>query len=86
MRDALTRLAQNLSDAHRPGALLLYDEAHLLADDRSRERYPLSSLLAAVGAVQRSGEPQVRVVLTGLPTLTIKRTSEPASASRRRSA
>ena len=71
MRDALVRLSDALADADRPGALLLYDEAHLLADDRSRERYPLSSLLAALGAVQRSGEPRVRVVLTGLPTLSI---------------
>ena len=71
MRDALTRLSDALSASHRPGALLLYDEAQLLADDRSRERYPLSSLLAALGAVQRSGEPRVRIVLTGLPTLTI---------------
>ena len=38
MRDALVRLSETLSAAHRPGALLLYDEAHLLADDRSRER------------------------------------------------
>ena len=71
MRDALARLSEALSAAHRPGALLMYDEAHLLADDRTRERYPLSSLLAALGAVQRSGEPRVRLVLTGLPTLTI---------------
>ena len=71
MRDALVRLSDALADADRPGALLLYDEAHLLADDRSRERYPLSSLLAALGAVQRSGEPRVRIVLTGLPTLSL---------------
>ena len=71
MRDALVRLSDALEDAGRPGALLLYDEAHLLADDRSHERYPLSSLLAALGAVQRTGEPRVRVVLTGLPTLSL---------------
>jgi hypothetical protein len=71
MSDALMRLDEALKAAHRPGALLLYDEGHLLADDRSRERYPLSSLLAALGAVQRSGEPRVRIVLTGLPTLSI---------------
>jgi len=69
--DSLTRLDDALKTAHRPGALLLYDEAHLLADDRSRERYPLSSLLSALGAVQRSGEPRVRIVLTGLPTLSV---------------
>ena len=71
MRDALLRLSDALEDAGRPGALLLYDEAHLLADDRSRERYPLSSLLSALGAVQRSGEPRVRIILTGLPTLSV---------------
>ena len=71
MRDALMRLDEALNTARRPGALLLYDEAHLLGDDRSRERYPLSSLLAALGAVQRSGEPRVRIVLTGLPTLSV---------------
>jgi hypothetical protein len=52
------------------GALLLYDEAHLLADDRPRERYPLSGLLSALGQVQRA-EPRVRVVLSGLPTLSL---------------
>jgi hypothetical protein len=71
MRNALIRLSEAVAAAHRPGALLLYDEAHLLTDDKSRERYPLSSLLAALGAVQRSGEPRVRVVLTGLPTLSV---------------
>ena len=71
MRDALARLSDALAETGRAGALLLYDEAHLLADDKARERYPLSSLLAALGAVQRTGEPRVRVVLTGLPTLSI---------------
>ncbi len=71
MRAALVRLSDALIDAGRPGALLLYDEAHLLSDDRSRERYPLSSLLAALGEVQRSGDPRVRVILSGLPTLSI---------------
>jgi hypothetical protein len=71
MRAALTRLSEGVAAAHQPGALLLYDEAHLLTDDKARERYPLSSLLAALGAVQRSGEPKVRVVLTGLPTLSV---------------
>lgn len=59
-----------LTDGDRAGALLLYDEAHLLADDRSRDRYPLSSLLAALGAVQRE-VPRVRIVLCGLPTLSL---------------
>lgn len=67
---ALTDLDHALAEADRPGALLLYDEAHLLADDRGREQYPLSSLLAAFGRVQREA-PRVRVVLCGLPTLTL---------------
>jgi hypothetical protein len=67
---ALTELDRAIVEADRPGALLLYDEAHLLADDRHREQYPLSSLLAAVGRVQRDS-PRVRIVLCGLPTLTL---------------
>lgn len=68
--DALAELDRALGDADRPGALLLYDESHLLADDRRREQYPLSSLLAAVGRVQRTA-PRVRIILCGLPTLTL---------------
>ena len=70
MRSALAALDGDIADASRPGALLLYDEAHLLADDRSRERFPLSSLLAAFAAIQRE-TPRVRVVLSGLPTLSL---------------
>ena len=57
---------------HRPpGALLLYDEAHLLADDRARERFPLSSLLAAPRARTAIVEPRVRGPPVGLPTLSL---------------
>lgn len=68
--EALAELDRAVGEADRPGALLLYDEAHLLADDRRREQYPLSSLLAALGRVQREA-PRVRIVLCGLPTLTL---------------
>jgi hypothetical protein len=68
--NALTELDRAVREAGRPGALLLFDEAHLLADDRRREQYPLSSLLAALGRVQREA-PRVRIVLCGLPTLTL---------------
>ena len=54
VRRALVDLDATIADGRPRGALLLYDEAHLLADDRSRERYPLSGLLAALGAVQTS--------------------------------
>ena len=67
---ALVELDRAVRDADRPGALLLYDEAHLLADDRRREQYPLSSLLAALGRAQRQAA-RVRIILCGLPTLTL---------------
>ena len=70
MRTAFAQLDSVLSHGDRPGAILLYDEAHLLADDRARERYPLSSLLAALGAMQRD-RPRVRIILCGLPTLSL---------------
>lgn len=70
MRVSLSELFAQLAGSDRAGALLLYDEAHLLADDKARDRYPLSSLLAAVGQAQRS-EPRVRFVLSGLPTLSL---------------
>ncbi len=70
MRTALGQLDSILSHSERPGAILLYDEAHLLADDRGRERSPLSTLLAALGAVQREHQ-RVRIVLCGLPTLSL---------------
>ncbi len=67
---ALSSLAGAIERSDRRGAILLLDEAHLLADDRQRERYPLSALLAALGRTQRRG-PRVRVVLSGLPTLSL---------------
>jgi hypothetical protein len=70
MRGAFGQLDSLLSHTGRPGAVLLYDEAHLLADDRGRERFPLSTLLAALGAVQRN-EQRVRIILSGLPTLSL---------------
>ena len=70
MKRGFAQLDAVLSHTERPGALLLYDEAHLLADDRSRERFPLSTLLAALGAVQREHQ-RVRIILCGLPTLSL---------------
>jgi hypothetical protein len=70
MGNAFGQLDSVLSHTERPGAILLYDEAHLLADDRGRERFPLSTLLAALGAVQREHQ-RVRLILCGLPTLSL---------------
>jgi len=70
MRTAMAELDATLSHTARPGAILLYDEGHVLADDRARERYPLSGMLAALAAVQRERQ-RVRIVLCGLPTLSL---------------
>jgi hypothetical protein len=70
MRVALAELDSMLSHTDRPGAILLYDEGHVLADDRARERYPLSGMLAALAAVQRERQ-RVRIILCGLPTLSL---------------
>ncbi len=70
LAEGLAELDRAVANTGRHGALLLYDEAHLLTDDRRRGQYPLSSLLAALGRVQRDA-PRVRIVLCGLPTLTL---------------
>ena len=67
---ALTGLDAALAQTDVPGVLFLYDEAHLLGDDRRQERYPLSSLLAGFGQAQRTSS-RVRLVLCGLPTLSL---------------
>ena len=57
--------------AGRRGVVLLFDEAQILADEKSRDgAHPMSMLLAAVSVLQRQGLP-VALVLCGLPTLTI---------------
>lgn len=55
MRTAFAQLDSLLSHSDKPGAILLYDEASLLADDRGRERFPLSTLLAALSMVPPRG-------------------------------
>ena len=67
---ALLALDGALAQTDVPGVLFLYDEAHLLGDDRRAERYPLSSLLAGFGQAQRTSS-RVRLVLCGLPTLSL---------------
>jgi hypothetical protein len=70
IRAALVALDTALAQTAIPGVLFLYDEAHLLGDDRRQERYPLSSLLAGFGQAQRTST-RLRLVLSGLPTLTL---------------
>jgi hypothetical protein len=70
IRAALLALDAALAQTELPGVLFLYDEAHLLGDDRRHERFPLSSLLAGFGQAQRTSS-RVRLVLCGLPTLSL---------------
>ena len=70
IRAALVALDTALAQTDIPGVLFLYDEAHLLGDDRHQQRYPLSSLLAGFGQAQRTST-RLRLVLSGLPTLTL---------------
>jgi len=67
---ALLALDGALAQTEMSGALLLYDEAHLLVDDKRSEQFPLGSLLAGLGHTQRSSS-RVRIVVCGLPTLTL---------------
>lgn len=70
IRTVLLALDGALERTDVSGALLLYDEAHLLVDDKRSEQFPLASLLAGLGQTQRSSS-RVRLVLCGLPTLTL---------------
>jgi hypothetical protein len=70
IRAALVALDGALAQTDVPGVLFLYDEAHLLGNDRRQERFPLSSLLAGFGQAQRTSS-RVRLVLSGLPTLSL---------------
>ena len=57
------RLTQNVQ-----GIIFAYDEGQNLADQSSKEQYPLSLLLDTFQSLQRKGLP-LMLVLTGLPTL-----------------
>ncbi len=70
IQSALLALDEALARTDLPGVLLLYDEGHLLGDDRRHEQFPLSSLLAGLGHTQRTSS-RVRLVLCGLPTLSL---------------
>ena len=55
--------------ADKRGYILLLDEAQVLHDETKREgEHPLSLLIAAVAAIQKTGAP-IGLVLCGLPTL-----------------
>lgn len=72
--ESLHRVTAEALDQGRRGFVLMLDEAQVLFDDRRARdpgnpgQYPLSTLIAAVNALQASGAPLV-LVLCGLPTL-----------------
>jgi hypothetical protein len=72
--ESLHRATIEALDQGRRGFVVMLDEAQVLNDDRrAREpgkpgQFPLSTLIAAVNALQASGAPVV-LVLCGLPTL-----------------
>jgi len=69
--ELLTVAVTAANKAGRQGVVLLFDEAQILCDDKTREGdHPLSMLLAAVSLLQRQGVP-IALVLCGLPTLTL---------------
>lgn len=71
LAELLTETVSAASRAGRDGVALLFDEAQILSNDKTRdEDHPMSMLLAAVSMLQRQGLPAA-LVLCGLPTLTI---------------
>lgn len=71
LAELLTETVSAASRAGREGVVLLFDEAQILSDEKSRDGdHPMSMLLAAVSMLQQQGVP-VALVLCGLPTLTI---------------
>ncbi len=66
---AVLTFVWNQLDAEGSARIIFaYDEAQNLADNSSKEQYPLSVLLDVFQSVQRKGAPFL-LVLTGLPTL-----------------
>jgi len=57
-----------LKQTDRKGVIFAYDEAQNLADNASKEQFPLSVLLDTFQSIQRKGVPFM-LVLVGLPTL-----------------
>lgn len=71
LAESLAQTVVAAEGAGRAGLALLFDEAQVLSDDRSRDGdHPLSMLLASVSALQRQRLP-LALVLCGLPNLTI---------------
>jgi type II secretory pathway predicted ATPase ExeA len=71
LAELLAETVSAASRASRKGVALLFDEAQILSDEKTRDGdHPMSMLLAAVSMLQRQGLP-VALVLCGLPTLTI---------------
>lgn len=69
--EAMAHAVEVVQRSGQEGIVLLFDEAQVLVDDKTRDgSHPLSMLLAAVSALQRQGV-AVCLVLCGLPNLTV---------------
>ncbi|WP_255415709.1 ATP-binding protein [Promicromonospora sp. AC04] len=69
--EAMAHAVEIVQRSGKEGVVLLFDEAQVLVDDKTRDgSHPLSMLLAAVSALQRQGI-AVCLVLCGLPNLTV---------------
>lgn len=65
---SLAELGETAISAGKLGCIFLLDEAQLIYDQRDKDDFPLSMLVATFAELQRRGAPIV-LVLAGLPTL-----------------
>lgn len=68
LKEVLEFVWRQLSSDGSKGLILAYDEAQNLADQATKDQYPLSTLLDVFQSIQKKGMP-LMLVLTGLPTL-----------------
>lgn len=68
LKAVLMYVSSILKQTDRRGIVFAYDEAQNLADNASRDQFPLSVLLDVFQSIQRSGVPFM-LLLVGLPTL-----------------
>lgn len=64
----LNESAEIIRESGVGGLVFLYDEFHMIADQKSKKQFPLSSFLGALSQAQRDGAPFI-LVATGLPQI-----------------
>ncbi len=68
LKAVLEAVAVAVRHLNKKGIVFAYDEAQNLADNASKDRYPMSLLLDVFQSIQRKGVPFM-LALTGLPTI-----------------